>query len=388
MLSPRALIWLIVLVDTLGYGLITPLLPFYAQQVSPENSALLAGGLRAVYAALQILSGPVWGALSDRVGRKPVLLVCLLGTGVAYLLMGVAESWWVLMAAVVLDGLTGANIVTAQAYLTDSVPAERRAGALGQQGAAFGLGVVLGPALGGAFSGLGLGVPVLVAGGVAVLNVLVAAWLLPESLPAHKRSAGWPAWRLAGWSRLRLGPVWLALGAVMVLNVVFNGLQTVFPLFAAERYGWQAGQVSGLFAWLGACAVLAQGVLVGALTPRWGEVRLVHGGLLIMLIGVVAVSVAAPDLGLFLATGAAALGSGLAIAPLTALLVRRAPLHQHGQTLGQLQVAIGLGMILGPALSGGAYQAWSGAVLPALGAGAVALAWILLAVWLYTPKTS
>ncbi|MCS6910697.1 MAG: MFS transporter, partial [Anaerolineales bacterium] len=279
----RAFIFVAIFVDVLGYGMILPLLPFYAQQFA--DGALWAGLLRALYAGLQFFTGPLLGALSDRIGRRPVLLLCLLATSVAYLLLGLATSLEWLIVAVTLDGLTGANLIIAQAYLTDRTEPHDRTRAFGLLGAAVGLGAMAGPAFGGLLSVYGLGVSAFVAAAIALGNVLFGLWALPESLPPELRARAAPVATLPFThlgETLRVARLRELLLSVFALNLVFNGLQAVFPLYTQQRFGWNSFNNGLFFGFLGMCAVVVQGFVVGRLQPRLGDERLTLMGLGLM----------------------------------------------------------------------------------------------------------
>jgi MFS family permease len=199
-LNPSFFIILVsVFVDMLGYGIMLPLLPFYVQ--AQDGGAVIAGGLMSMYASIQLVSGPILGALSDRYGRKPILLLCLFGTGTSYLLLGLANSLSLIFLAIFLDGLTGSNLTLAHAYVADTTTAENRAKGLNYSQLAFGLGIMAGPILGGTLSGYGLSIPALVASFFAFANTVFGFFFLPESLPPERRETkadlaslfmGWP----------------------------------------------------------------------------------------------------------------------------------------------------------------------------------------------------
>ena len=283
--SPLLFLFVTVFVDMIGYGIVIPLLPFYVQQQA--SGAALVGLLGSLYAAMQFVGGPFLGGLSDRVGRRPVLLLCLFGTSFAYLLLGLADTLLLLVAAVVLAGGAAGTLATAQAYIADSTLAGDRARGLGLIGAAFGLGLIAGPVLGGLLSLYSLGAPAFAASALALCNVAFGFFVLPESLPLTRRTSTPilqlnPVSQLAG--VLGVGSIRALLLAVFLLNLSFAGLLTNFPLFSNARFGWDATANAFFFAFVGVCAVLTQGVLLGRLQPRFGEKRLLLGGLALMAV--------------------------------------------------------------------------------------------------------
>ena len=356
--SPLLFIFITVFVDLLGYGMVIPLLPFYVTRQS--GGAAVAGALGSLYALMQLLSGPVLGALSDAYGRRPVLLVCLLGTACAYLLLGLANSLTMIFVAVMVDGITGGNLTTAQAYIADVTAPEARTRGLGLVGAAFGLGLMTGPALGGLLSLYGLWAPAFVACAIALSNVLFGLFVLSESLPPERRTAAltWP--RLNSVAQLiglfRLAPIRVLMVTLFTLNLAFAGLQTNFPLYSHARFGWDAVRNGIFFAYVGVCAVLIQGVLLGRLQPRFGEARLVVSGLALMAIGLAGLAVAPWDWTLYPIVGLVALGTGLSIPSLTSLISRRVAASEQGRVMGGTQALLSLTMILGPTMAGLSFE--------------------------------
>ena len=223
--SPLVFIFVTVFVDMVGYGIVIPLLPFYAGDYA--SGAVLIGLLGALYAAMQFVGGPFLGGLSDRVGRRPVLLLCLFGASLAYLLLGLASTP-TLVAAVVLAGGAGGTQATAQAYIADSTPPERRARGMGLIGAAFGLGLIAGPALGGLLSLRSLHAPAFAASAFALCNLAFGFFVLPESLSPKLRSPT-PLLRLDPVSQLRgvlgMGGIRALLLVVFLLNLSFGGFR-------------------------------------------------------------------------------------------------------------------------------------------------------------------
>jgi DHA1 family tetracycline resistance protein-like MFS transporter len=373
--SPLLFIFVTVFVDLLGYGIIVPLLPFYVQQQSP--SALLVGLAGSLYAGAQFFAAPVIGGLSDRHGRKTILLCCLAGTGLAYVLLGLAGTLWLIFAAAALGGIMGGSLTTAQAYIADSTAPEQRSRGMGLIGAAAGMGLILGPASGGLLSDLGgLSLPAFIAATIAFGNVLFGLLVLSESLsPAGHRStpiqALNPATQLLG--MLTAGRVGTLLAAVFLVNLAFAGLLTNFPLYLNVRFGWDALQNGFLFAFAGVCAVLVQGVLLGRLQPRFGEARLIAAGLSLMAAGLFLVAFAPAGWTLYPLVALLALGGGLALPALTGVISRRSTAREQGRVMGGVQATLSLTLILGPILAGLVFDA-IGAPAPYLLGGALVAA--------------
>jgi MFS family permease len=325
---------------------------------------------------MQFVGSPFLGGLSDRAGRRPVLLLCLLGASLAYLLLGLARTLLSLFAAVVLAGAASGTLATAQAYIADSTPPERRARGLGLIGAAFGLGLMAGPALGGLLSLYSLGAPALAASALALGNATFGLVALPESLPPARRTP-LPLRRLNPISQLRdvLGKIRIRglLLVTFLMNLSFAGLLINFPLFSNARFGWDATANAFFFAFVGLCAVLTQGVLIGRLQTRLGEERLLLGGLSLMVLDLGLVALVPLGVLLYPVVGALAVGVGLAIPTSTALISRRVSGGEQGKLMGGLQAILSLTLIAGPVLSGLAFDHlgvpapyWIGALLAAL----------------------
>lgn len=345
-----------VFVDMLGYGIMLPLLPFYVQQHALESGAAIAGGLMSMYATIQLVSGPILGALSDRYGRKPILLFCLLGTATSYLLLGLANSLVMIVIAVFLDGLTGSNLTLAHAYVADTTDAGNRAKGLNYSQLAFGLGIMAGPILGGTLSGYGLSLPALVASALAFGNTVFGYFLLPESLSPERRETQ-PLSQVFSWagqftSIFRKQSIRNFLMVLFLLNLAFAGLQTNFPLYSNARFDWSPAQNSYFYLYVGLCGVLVQGVLFARLQARFGESRLVPAGLICMGLGLAGMAFALDAWMIFPAVAIVALGTGISIPSLTALVSLRLPEHEQGRLMGGNQTLLALTNIFGPTLAG------------------------------------
>jgi DHA1 family tetracycline resistance protein-like MFS transporter len=286
---------LIVLVDMLGFALIVPLLTFYADSFGA--SEFQTGLLVSSYAAVQMVSAPFLGRISDRYGRRPVFLISILGTFVGFLVLGFASSLWMLFVSRILSGLTAGNISVAQAYIADITDEKNRARGMGMFGAAFGIGFILGPALGGMLSQFGFAVPAFVAAGLAFINLLTVCFWLPESLTAERRAElstrkkadfSFNALRSA-LQRPRVGPLlWVRFG----FAIAFNSFQTVFPLYVLKRFGLDAQQTGYILAYIGIVLVVMQGGLIGPLSQRFKESDLLVAFLIFSWVGLTGWAVA------------------------------------------------------------------------------------------------
>jgi MFS transporter, DHA1 family, tetracycline resistance protein len=396
--SPLLIIFLTVFVDLLGLGIVLPLLPFYVQIVEQSsnpwlagNWALIVGALTASYALMQFLFSPLVGGLSDRFGRRPVLLISLLGTGISMILLGLAGNFAVfgveavllaLFGARILGGIAGATIPTAQAYIADVTTPENRARGMGLIGAAFGLGFMFGPALGGFLSGISLQAPAFFAATLALLNAGLGFFLLPESLPAERRAAAVPL-RFNPLGRLavviasdRIRPLLLA---YVLMFFAFAGLQTNFAVFSATRFGFGPMENAFVFAFIGLVAVIMQGFLIRKLVPRFGEARLAVTGMGMMTLAFLLIAIVPQAWMLYPALGLLAAGSGVVTPSVTSLISRRVSPQEQGATLGGVQALNSLMMVLGPIFAGFIFDA-VGVAAPYLTGGAlIGLSLLLLA---------
>jgi MFS family permease len=356
---PLLFIFITAFVDLLGYGMVVPLLPFYVER--QQAGAIVAGSLGSLYALMQFISNPILGALSDRYGRRPVLLLCLCGTMFAYVILGFADSLTMIFVAIILDGITGGNLATAQAYIADITEPNQRARGLGLVGVAIGLGLMMGPVFGGLLSYFDLRLPAFTAALIALSNITFGYFVLKESLPPEKRAARRafsfnPLKQLV--DSFRLINIRALLVVLFTLNLAFSGLQTNFPLYAHARFNWDATRVGFFFAFVGVCAVFTQGFLIGRLQPRVGEGRLTLIGLALMAASLTGVAIAASEWMLYPLVGSLAVGSGLSIPSVTSLISQRVGDDQQGKVMGDTQALISLNLIIGPALAGIAFESF------------------------------
>jgi DHA1 family tetracycline resistance protein-like MFS transporter len=349
-------LFLIVLIDLIGFGLVIPLLPFYAVRfgaTAPEVTWLLA-----TYSLMQLVAAPLWGRLSDRLGRRPVLMASMAASALAYLWLGAANALWMLFAARALAGACAGNIAAAQAYIADITKPEERAHGMGMIGAAFGLGFIFGPALGGFLAGnnpasANLATPAWLAAalsGVALCGVL---FVLRESHPVERRGLAPPQGRIG----LILGalrrPVLSRLIVIFFLVILaFAAMESIFALWALRQLDWGPERVGFVFAYLGLLSAIMQGGLTRRLTKRYGEERLLLGGLVLLGVGLVIVPFARGLAVLSGAFAALAIGLGLVQPALNSLISRRAGREEQGQVLGVTQSVGSLARVIGPPIAG------------------------------------
>jgi DHA1 family tetracycline resistance protein-like MFS transporter len=340
LMSPLRIIVLIVLVDLLGFTIVMPLLAPFAQQYG--FSGLQIGLLFAAYPMCQLVAGPILGRLSDRYGRRPILIVSQAGTALSFLILGLSGDFTVMLLARMLDGASGGNILVAQAYVADVTRPEHRSRGLGLIGMAFGLGFVLGPLLAGLLLALPvapawrLRVPFLVAAGFSTLAWLLVLTRLPESINVAtkaRQAARVLSWRgLVDTIRLPKVGALVLLGALFVL--AFASLEGTFSLYLKGRFGWSPTEAAFGFAFLGLVSAIVQGGLIRRLVPRHGEPRLIIAGLATVTVGFAALAVVRRWPGLLGATLLVGVGQGLVSPTVAGLLSRVTPASEQGAVFG------------------------------------------------------
>ncbi|MEW4570122.1 MFS transporter [Tautonia sp. JC769] len=343
-MSPLLVVVSIVLVDLLGFSLVMPLLPRYAEQYGFDERMI--GALFAAFPLCQLIAGPILGRLSDRYGRRPVLLVSQIGTTVSFLMIGLTDVFLIMLLGRMLDGFSGGNILVAQAYIADVTKPEERAKGLGLIGAAFGVGFVLGPLLGGLLVSLPIGpvwslrLPFLVAAGFSTIAWILTWRWLPESRPPGVDSTPRAAVRAPGWQGLvraigdRHARPLVLLGALVVF--AFASLEGTFSLYLERRMGRGADRAAYWFAALGLVSAIMQGGLIRRLVPRFGEPRLIPVGLALLASGLAALAVVQTTAGLALAVVLVGLGQGLAAPTVSGLLSRSVTPGRQGAIFGAL----------------------------------------------------
>jgi DHA1 family tetracycline resistance protein-like MFS transporter len=355
--SPLLVIFITIFIDLVGFGIVIPVLPFYVESEKFNATPRSVGLLFASFSVMQLIFSPILGRLSDKYGRRPVLLLSLIGTGIGFLIMGFATTLWMLFAGRVLDGITGGNISTAQAYIADITSPEERAKGMGIVGAAFGLGFIFGPPIGGILSRWGIGVPFIFAACLAFANAVLLYFTLPETVtPDHPARVRSPESRWAVMMRALSQP---RLGFVLLIYflfvVSFSIMTTTFALYTMYRFDYDAQANGYLFLFIGGIAALVQGVLIGKLVTRFGEIALVIAGALIFTISLFVVPFVGPHAGgllaLLLICGVLAIGNSLATPALTSLSSKSVGRGDQGSVLGVTQSAASLARVVGPLLS-------------------------------------
>lgn len=356
--SPLIVIFTTVFIDLIGFGIVIPVLPFYAEGTIFNATPRTVGLLFASYSIMQLIFSPVLGGLSDKHGRRPVLLLSIVGTGIGFLVLGFARTVFMLFVGRILDGITGGNISTAQAYIADITTSENRAKGMGLIGAAFGLGFIFGPALGGILSQWGIQVPFVFAAGLCFANAILLYFTLPETVtpdhPAKNRAAGGRSFRhvLNSLKQPRLAFVLII---YFLFIVAFSIMTTSFSLYTMFRFGYDAVHTGYLFAYVGLIAVIIQGGLIGRLVKRFGELPLVIFGALCFAISLFAVPFVGPAAGglagLLIGGGVFSMGNSLATPALTSLASKSVGPGEQGAVLGVTQSVASLARAVGPFLA-------------------------------------
>jgi len=344
-------IWLTVALDLVGFGIVVPILGRYAERFGA--SGLEVGLLFASFSLAQLVCAPLLGRLSDRIGRKPVIMISLLGTAIGSFVTGAAGALWVLFLGRILDGASGASVAVAQGAVTDLAPPSERPRLLGLLGAAFGVGFVVGPALGGLASLGGEHIPFFVAGTVALINAIVAWKRLPETRPAHVREAAREAAKNDVEAKVRL---WGLAIVGFTAIVAFSGFEATFSLLAGDRFRLTEGGVAAIFVGIGIVLVGVQGGLIRPINAKLGTQRSLQVGLVLNSAGLFVLSAAKNWPLLLVALALLTVGQGLVTPNLSSLVSGRVPDHRRGEALGFQQGVNAVGRVAGPALAGVLYD--------------------------------
>ncbi|MEE8393633.1 MAG: MFS transporter [Rhodospirillales bacterium] len=360
------ILFFIVFIDLVGFGIIIPLLPFYAEHF--QASPAVVGLVMATYSLAQFIAAPIWGRLSDRVGRRPVLLVTLAGAAVSYLWLGYAASLLSLFAARALGGFMAGNISTAFAYVADITAPENRARGMGVIGAAFGLGFIAGPAIGGILAGsdplnADFKTPSLAAAGMSMAALSLAFFILKESLSGEIRA------RLSAKPRqnrhrqfkeaLARPNVGLLIGISFLAVFVFAGLETTFALWSEKKFGWGPLQNGYIFAYVGLLSAAVQGIMIGPLARIFGERRLIIQGAMALALGIGLIPLAGSIPILLLAMTILGYGFSVITPSINSLISLQVGEEEQGGIMGVARSATTMSRVVGPI--------WAGALFSALG---------------------
>lgn len=361
----------VILLDLIGFGIVIPILPFLSPKLGADKMDIAL--IIVTYAIGAGLCGPFWGRLSDRIGRKPVIMICLAGAALSYVMLGLASQLWMVFAARGFAGLMAGNFGVASAMMADITTPENRARGMGLIGAAFGLGIVLGPMLGGLLSGdsASFTLPCIVAGGMSVLAIFAAAIFLPESLSRENRRANRKqhqhGQQVSTYKLLRdTGNRLLALQYV-IHNASVSSLTYMFPLWMGDMLGWGAREVGIVFGVQGALMVLFQGVLLGPLVRLLGEWQFLRISVTAFFLGMLSAVFATTMPVMVGSMYVAMTGATLCMPLLNTIISHRTPLDNRGRMLGITSAASSWGRVIGPLLAGtnlalfGYQGAWLGA---------------------------
>jgi predicted MFS family arabinose efflux permease len=371
---PRlAIIWLTVFIDLVGFGIVMPILPYYAQRFGAHGIGY--GALVGAFSLMQFVATAVLGRLSDRVGRRPILLATMLLNAAGYVLFAFAPSYWLLLFARLVSGFAGGNISAAQAYVADITTAEDRSKGMGLIGMAFGLGFIVGPGIGAAAAHFGHAAPGLVAAGLSLVNLVSAYVILPESLRAEHRAARelWPFGHMAeALAHPGLRPLMLVWA---IAPFAFAGYTVALPLWAGSVLGWKERELGAFFIVVGLVAALVQGGLFRILTRRFGDRALLITGLVGMAVSIGVVPFLATSRALFAWTVVLAFSNSIMSPAAAGLVSTLAAANEQGTILGVAQSLAALGRGTGPAVIGAAYDSITPKVAFLVAAGVMLIGW-------------
>jgi MFS family permease len=381
--SPLLVIFLTVFIDLIGFGICLPLLPKYAERYGAQGWQI--GAAMGLYSLMQLVFAPWWGQLSDRIGRRPVLLVSNFGSIIAYGLFGLSASYvgdtgfWILVGSRIFAGICGANLSVASAFIADVTTPEKRSKGMGLIGMAFGLGFILGPVIGSqAFKHFGLAGPGAVAAIICALNFLLGCFILPET--RNKNAVA--AIRRPRLAQIRhvlgMKEVGFLIGIYFLGTFAFTAFESTLPLLLDTKLHFDEEHVGYVFAFCGIMAALVQGGGIGRLVKSFGERRLIGASLIVVAVSLVLMPLANTLTTMLAALAVFAIGSGINRAPTMGLISQLSPVDEQGTTLGIAQSAGTLARVLGPTVATTLYDLWLPA--PYLACATIALLAGLLAV--------
>ena len=342
-------IWTTVALDLVGFGIVVPILGRYAERFGANG--LQVGLMFASFSIAQMVFAPILGRISDKVGRKPVIVFSLIGTAVGSFVTGAAGALWVLFLGRILDGASGASVAVAQGAVADIAPPEQRARLMGMLGAAFGVGFVVGPALGGLAALGGPHVPFYLAGSIAAVNAVAAMIRLPETKPdtshiTEKSQRG-----------AALSPALKRFALVGFLSMLgFAGFEATFSIWGEKQFGFTEGSASIVFVFVGVTLVAVQGGLIGPLTEKLGSRKLLRVGLSLVAVGLLLLGFTTTWPMLFVALFLLSLGQGVSGPSGGALVAELAPVERRGEAIGYQQSTAAFGRVAGPVMAGALFD--------------------------------
>lgn len=341
------------LVVMLGFGMVIPVFPFLIDKLGANGSAL--GILVATAALTEFLFGPIWGSISDRVGRKPILLIGMFGYALAMFAFGIATKIWMLLVFRALSGiLSSATITTTMAYIGDSTSEKQRGRGMGILGAIAGAGTVIGPGIGGLLAGGYLSTPFFVSALLALLSLLLVALLLPESLPVEARAAQGQKIQLVRFNELwraLTGPIGLLLLIAFLATFGTSNFESVFGLYMLKKLDYGPEQVGGILTLVGAIALIGRGLLTGFVTERWGEPTVIKASLIVGAVGFILLLLANTYATVLLTTGIFTCSITFLRPSIHSLTSKRTTVGQ-GASMGLSNSFVSLGRIVGPIIAG------------------------------------
>ena len=348
--SQILILFSVVVLDLIGFGIVVPILPFYAEKYGA--TATILGFLLTSYSGMQFLFSSVWGKLSDRIGRKRVMILTMGGSAAALVLLGVANSLPLLFLGRILGGVFAANISVASAYVTDITTEENRSKGMGMIGAAFGIGFLLGPVLGGVLSHYGYHVPILTAAALSAINMVYAAFRLQEPKRHHSSE------EVIKTAVLSHRPILKMCTVYFLSSIAMNQMEAVFAFYMMDRFAYDAMHVAYILAMMALIMVVIQGGMIRPLTQKYGETVLLISGGLILALSFLALPHSPTVALLLLPLAFSAVGRGISQPSFMSLVSKKAPSHMRGAVMGTFQASASLGRVIGPIIAGVLYDHW------------------------------
>ena len=350
LLSPLPILFLTVFIDMVGFGIVVPVLPLYTERFGA--SPFTTGLLLAVYSGMGFIFSPVVGALSDRIGRRSILLLSTIGQATGFFIMGAATTLLWLFIARTIDGIFGANVSATQAYVADVTPPQDRSRALGLLGAAFGLGFICGPMLGGVLSLISLSAPFYFAGALAAANAVLIFFILPESLPLENRSGPNRETFVTLFREGRGRVIVPLMAAYFFMMAGFSIMTAFFAIFTEDRFGYNASANGYIFAGVGVISVIVQGAMIGRLIKNFTEKGIALTGVALLACSMFALPLVQTLTMLLLVGAGIAVGNSFINPTMNGLVSRSVNKYWQGRVLGLMQACASLGRFFGPLIGG------------------------------------